>query len=92
MSTNNWKNWKLNWDELIKDSSSLIYNAVKMIKLGQKAWREMVGIIIQNEPSAKVMTFSPSCMPSQRLLRGAIKVLIIALPARDRQQHRHLPE
>lgn len=59
--------------------------------LSSLVYCEMSGII-QSEPSVKVMTFSLSSMLPRRLLRGAIKVLIIALPASDRQQHRHLPE
>lgn len=48
--------------------------------------------IIQNQLFAKVMAFSLNSMLPQHLLRGAIKVLIIALPATDMQLHRHLQE
>lgn len=56
-----------------------------------EAWCEAAGMI-QGEPPVRTLTFPLSGVPLWHLLRGAIKVLIIALAVTDRQQHRHLPE
>ena len=75
-------------------NTKAFYTMSKMIQLGRLSLQCIVwnGRYNSYEPAVKVVTFSPSSMLPRRLPRGAIKVLIIALPATDRQPHRHLPE